>query len=313
MVKTKYTEQQAIDEVVRTTEAILTTQDDDKCVDAIRAHIQLLLDQGKYSDKTVNEVADVDIILVDSIEAMYQKADELGIKDPTHFNHCQELRWQRVYEAGEMLGAKYDQHIYETYSNLIKEAYAYIVGDRETLDETPTWVVSRKPVAVRLETDSQGAKQPHAVAEPAIEYRDGTGYYFHHGIQIPEKMGRLKPEDWDAKWVLEATRSDMRALIVAGIGPAKFVEGLGAKLVDEKSFDGVHAVEGPFTETIKLFEPDWDGIQFYPATLFKVLNVKCPSTKQDHWHWVTYDCNTVEEAYSCHWPGMRPGDWGFVA
>lgn len=52
-----------------------------------------------------------------------------------------------------------------------------------------------------LSFDNQ--KHLHAEGKPAIQFADGFSVYAYHGVTLPEKYGKLHPNQWEAKWLLE--------------------------------------------------------------------------------------------------------------
>lgn len=207
------------------------------------------------------------------------------------------LSWQAMYAyCEEHRGVKYDQEVYLPFKDLV-ENVGYVVPLHDI------WICSRKLHALRL--DSQN--RLHAEGELAVEYGDGWGFYANRGVWLPPHIGRERPENWDPAWVLEASQADMRALLVAGMGPEKFIRGLGGDLKDSFTNTVVHSVRGKITQCVELYEPDWT--KFNPTNKFKVLRLTCPSTKKDHWHWVPKDVETARDAYRWFWRGTEPEEW----
>lgn len=207
------------------------------------------------------------------------------------------LSWQAMYAyCEEHREVKYDQKIYVPFKDFV-ENVGYLVPLQDI------WICSRKLHALRL--DSQN--RLHAEGRLAVEYGDGWGFYANTGVWLPPHIGRELPENWDPSWVLEASQADMRALLVAGIGPEKFIRGLGGDLKDSFTNTVIHSIRGKIEQCVELYEPDWT--KFNPTNKFKVLRLTCPSTKKDHWHWVPQNVETARDAYRWFWHGTEPEEW----
>lgn len=165
-------------------------------------------------------------------------------------------------------------------------------------------IVVPKPNYIRLKGDNL-----HAEGQPAIEYED-FGIYAYEGVALPKHIGSLHPSEWRAEFVLESDRADLRALLVSGMGPKRFVEQLGATCVSHSYHPVQHPYKGQMTQLIELYEPDWS--KFNPNNKFKILHLMCPSTGTDHWHWVHHAAKDTIDAYQRMW-GCTPEDWALQA
>lgn len=90
-------------------------------------------------------------------------------------------------------------------------------------------VVCDRPRKICLDSDNH----LHAEAEPAIQFADGwhTGYYYH-GVKIPEKYGKLHPQQWQPQWLLEEDNAELRRVLIQGIGYDRICEELQAQELD---------------------------------------------------------------------------------
>lgn len=43
----------------------------------------------------------------------------------------------------------------------------------------------------------------HAEGKPAIQFADSFSIYAYHGVTLPEKYGKLHPNQWRSQWLLE--------------------------------------------------------------------------------------------------------------
>lgn len=65
----------------------------------------------------------------------------------------------------------------------------------------------------------------------AVEWEDGTGYAYWHGVAIPARI-ITAPESYTAKEIREITNTEVRRALGEKLGWAKVAEMLGAKPVD---------------------------------------------------------------------------------
>ncbi|MEG4487503.1 leucine-rich repeat domain-containing protein, partial [Microcoleus sp. D2_18a_B4] len=81
-----------------------------------------------------------------------------------------------------------------------------------------------------LRFDSQN--RLHAEAEPAIEFADGWNFYYYHGVRLPEKYGKVHPNQWQSEWLLREDNAELRRVLIQGIGYARLCEELLATKID---------------------------------------------------------------------------------
>ncbi|BAZ10955.1 hypothetical protein NIES4071_27790 [Calothrix sp. NIES-4071] len=77
---------------------------------------------------------------------------------------------------------------------------------------------------ILLQFDEQ--KQLHGDGAPAIEWSDGTRYYYHHGTEIFEHYGKIPTSEWKVKWTITERDSEMRRLITKVIGYKRMCDSL---------------------------------------------------------------------------------------
>ena len=81
-----------------------------------------------------------------------------------------------------------------------------------------------------LRFDSQN--RLHAEGEPAIEFADGWNFYYNHGVRLPEKYGKVHPNQWQSQWLLTEDNAELRRVLIEGIGYARICQELQAKQID---------------------------------------------------------------------------------
>ncbi|HEY9847999.1 MAG TPA: hypothetical protein V6D28_00960 [Leptolyngbyaceae cyanobacterium] len=72
----------------------------------------------------------------------------------------------------------------------------------------------------------------HAEGSPAIQYADGFSVYAYHGVSLPEKYGKLAPNQWQAEWLLEEKNAELRRVLMQGIGYSRICQELQALELD---------------------------------------------------------------------------------
>ncbi|HEY9848001.1 MAG TPA: hypothetical protein V6D28_00975 [Leptolyngbyaceae cyanobacterium] len=101
----------------------------------------------------------------------------------------------------------------------------------------------------------------HAEGSPAIQYADGFSIYAYHGVTLPEKYGKLAPNQWQAEWLLEEKNAELRRVLMQGIGYSRICQEL-------------HALELDTWQEYSLLKINND-VDIEPIYLLKMT---CPST-----------------------------------
>ncbi|KAF3889100.1 MULTISPECIES: DUF6745 domain-containing protein [Nostocales] len=82
----------------------------------------------------------------------------------------------------------------------------------------------------KLSFDQQ--QRLHAEGEPAIQFSDGYSLYSYHGVTLPEKYGKIHPNEWQAQWLLEEKNAELRRALIQGIGYSRLLLELQATELD---------------------------------------------------------------------------------
>lgn len=77
---------------------------------------------------------------------------------------------------------------------------------------------------ILLQFDQQ--QQLHGDGAPAIQWSDGTCYYYYHGTEISEYYGKIPISEWKPKWTITERNSEMRRLIIQVIGYQRMCDSL---------------------------------------------------------------------------------------
>jgi diguanylate cyclase (GGDEF)-like protein len=89
-------------------------------------------------------------------------------------------------------------------------------------------IVSERPIKISF--DSQN--RLHAEGEPAIQFADGYNFYSYHGVTLPEEYGKLHPSQWQPQWLLKEDNTELRRVLIQGIGYSRICQELQATKLD---------------------------------------------------------------------------------
>lgn len=110
--------------------------------------------------------------------------------------------------------------LYAIYYHAIGVDCSELKGLWETAKHCGWWwpfqdiaILTPKPSAIRL--DKEG--RLHAEGLPAIAYQ-GYNIYAYHGVILPEKYGKVHPQNWQPQWLLKEKNAELRQLIIQIIG-----------------------------------------------------------------------------------------------
>ncbi|MGJ5630696.1 DUF6745 domain-containing protein [Nostoc sp. CALU 1950] len=143
----------------------------------------------------------------------------------------------------------------------------------------------------KLSFDNQN--RLHAEGEPAIKYADGFSLYSYHGVTLPEKYGKIHPQQWQAEWLLSEENTELRRVLIEGIGYAIICEEL-------------QAIELDNWQEYTLLKID-NNVDIEPIYLLKMA---CPSTGFIHALRVPPNINSAREAIRwVNW-GVDPEEFG---
>ena len=75
-------------------------------------------------------------------------------------------------------------------------------------------IICDRPLHLRFDAENR----LHPEGEPAIAFADGYSLYFHHGVKLPEKYGKVHPDLWQAQWLLSESNAELRRVLIERIG-----------------------------------------------------------------------------------------------
>jgi hypothetical protein len=143
----------------------------------------------------------------------------------------------------------------------IVENCNWLFAYREFLNYQNLVIIIDRPT--KLLFDNQN--NLHAEGEPAIQFADGYSLYAYHGVTLPEQYGKLHPNQWQAKWLLEESNAELRRVLIQGMGYHKICQEL-------------HAIELDSWQEYTLLKIDNE----VDIELIYLLKMTCPSTGSIH-------------------------------
>ncbi|MEH1893238.1 MAG: DUF6745 domain-containing protein [Nostoc sp.] len=149
-------------------------------------------------------------------------------------------------------------------------------------------VICERPTKISFDNQNR----LHAEGEPAIEFTDGYSFYSYHGVTLPEKYGKIQPEQWQAEWLLSEENAELRRVLIQGIGYARICQEL-------------QAIELDNWQEYTLLKID-NNVDIEPIYLLKMT---CPSTSFIHALRVPPNMNSAREAICwVNW-GIEPEEF----
>ncbi|MDB9511631.1 hypothetical protein PN499_10595 [Kamptonema animale CS-326] len=106
----------------------------------------------------------------------------------------------------------------------------------QSLAENCGWIYTFKEICYVcdrpriLSFDSQ--QRLHAEGSPAIQFADGFSVYAYHGVRLPEKYGKVHPQQWRSEWLLSEDNAELRRVLIQGIGYDRICQELAAVELD---------------------------------------------------------------------------------
>ena len=173
-------------------------------------------------------------------------------------------------------------------------------------------ICSEKPTQLQL-TDNR----LHSFKDAACSYADGFELYYMCGVEFPENIVKMKPEDMDIAAIFKETNVEKRSILTEKIGIERLLENCESKIIESQTADvlyqnyptGNYYQHGDVLikpeEGIKETTHQIENLQNIPYTLIslnlnntnvKYLIMKNASNSHKHIEGVPNDINTISEA-----------------
>jgi hypothetical protein len=180
------------------------------------------------------------------------------------------------------LNFDYDVKKFQSYQSLITECGWIFAFEKVA-------IICDRPLHLRFDNENR----LHAEGEPAIEFTDGYSLYSYHGVTLPEKYGKIHPQQWQAEWLLTEENAELRRVLIQGIGYARICQELQAIELDTWQ-----------EYTLLKIDADVDEESIH------LLKMTCPSTSFIHALRVPPNMKSAREAILwVNW-GVDPEEFG---
>lgn len=134
----------------------------------------------------------------------------------------------------------------------------------------------------------------HGDGKPSVEYY-GLNLYHWKNIKIPERMGKVKSTEWEAKWLLDEKNVEIKRLLIQTIGYEEIIRKLGGEVIDTWNDEG----RGGEYQLLKINQT----IDVEPIVLCKM---SCPSTGKPYMIRVPPDIDQAYDAITWIRHGYKP-------
>ncbi|MEG4575641.1 hypothetical protein QUA56_23645 [Microcoleus sp. N3A4] len=132
----------------------------------------------------------------------------------------------------------------------------------------------------------------HAEGQPAVEFADKFSVYCYRGVLLPQTIGQVPLESWQASWLLTEKNAEVRRVVIQAIGYPRICQELQATELDSWQEYTLLKIE--------------NNIDIEPIYLLKMT---CPSTGHVHIFRVPPQVLTAKEAISwVNW-GIDPEEF----
>lgn len=216
-----------------------------------------------------------------------------SFKEYSDYNGWNNFGWVSFYDFFDQINVL-DDFKFKQYKKLIQSncfnAYEY-----------ENYVFAIQP-PIYINRNSKGVL--HCTTKAAVEFKDGSCYYFINGRNIPEnifnKSNSLTKEDF-----IKEKNSDYKAAWYEILGQSKIMELLGAR---EVSIETIYHKNGDI-ETVSLLKT-YDSFEEIDNQPFAWVKIVCPSTGTQYLQGVEPHHTTALSALSSLSP-FNPSEYSF--
>lgn len=180
-----------------------------------------------------------------------------------------------------VLNLEYDRSLYSAFKSLVENCgWIYPFEKKCFVCDRPR----------QLHFDSEYLL--HAEGKPAVEFADKFSLYCYRGVRLPQTIGQVPPQFWQASWLLTEQNAEVRRVLIGAIGYPRICQELQATELDSWQEYTLLKIE--------------NNIDIEPIYLLKMT---CPSTGHLHALRVPPKMLTAKEAISwVNW-GIDPEEF----
>ena len=229
----------------------------------------------KAVHRQLNKILDnqnIKVELVDSPLAAKRKMKKIAGDNFVEYRSIWFLGYISKYEySRDVLGCEIDADKFEELSDWALNV-PYIVFNEEIA------FVSKMPESISY--DDQ--RRLHNDDGPSVRFRDGFGLYTLNGVAVDEQIV-MKPETQTVEQIRKEENEEVKRLRIERFGWQQYMDGIGAKLIDERRNDIEATLEFLFVGN--------DG-----QSDLGLLVTNCPSTGKEFQLEVDPQSRTCEQA-----------------
>jgi hypothetical protein len=120
-----------------------------------------------------------------------------------------------------VLNLEYDRPLYSAFKSLVENCgWIYPFEKKCFVCDRPR----------QLHFDSEYLL--HAEGQPAVEFADKFSVYSNRGVRLPEIIGQVPPQSWQASWLLTEQNAEVRRVLIQAIGYLRICQELQATELD---------------------------------------------------------------------------------
>ena len=139
---------------------------------------------------------------------------------------CDDLGWVAFYDYFQRANLlKYNSPLFEDYKRLVGS------GVFSSIQFENICFVCALPISVKVDD----RKRLHSINSPAIEWKDGWGLYFIHGVTVPEYVV-MNPEKITVQDIEKEENAEIRRVKINRYGQDKFLKDSGSIKVHEDDY-----------------------------------------------------------------------------
>ncbi|MBW3585638.1 MAG: hypothetical protein KY448_07240, partial [Cyanobacteria bacterium 0813] len=180
-----------------------------------------------------------------------------------------------------VLNLEYDRPLYSAFKSLVENCGWIYPFEKKCF-------VCDRPRQVHFDSEYL----LHAEGQPAVEFADKFSVYSYRGVRLPETIGQVPPQSWQASWLLTEQNAEVRRVLIQAIGYPRICHELPTIELDTWQ-----------EYTLLKFENNIDAEPIY------LLKMTCPSTGHLHALRVLPEVRSAKEAINwVNW-GIDPEEF----
>ncbi|MEG4089399.1 DUF6745 domain-containing protein [Microcoleus sp. Pol12B4] len=120
-----------------------------------------------------------------------------------------------------VLNLEYDRPLYSAFKSLVENCGWIYPFEKKCF-------VCDRPIQLHFDSECL----LHAEGQPAVEFADKFSVYSYRGVRLPETIGQVPPQSWQASWLLTEQNAEVRRVLIQAIGYPRICQELQATELD---------------------------------------------------------------------------------